>query len=152
MCLAIASIGFAGCRTTVCPGFDSSRIARAHGLERLHRDIPAATIAFQKRAYPGDGCFADALKATLHALRFDVRRPESAAVLLAKHGRHWLTHPRSRLVLAPPGVPSPRDDRVRDSWMFVLHMPSLSDHQFWVIVHRRRDRYGQLVVYSEGVN
>lgn len=152
LCLAIVSIGFIGCSTTACPGFDPSRSARVHGLEHLQVDISTTTIAVQERAYPGDVCFADALEATMHALRFDARDPESAAALLAEHGHRWLTHPRSRLTLAPPSKPSPRGDRTRDWWMFVLHMPSLSDHQFWVAVQRRRNRRGQLVVYSVGVN
>jgi hypothetical protein len=44
--------------------------------------------------------------------------------------------------------PPEQGESTRDNWIFVLHVPTLSDHLYWVIV----DRHGQKAPYLYGFN
>jgi hypothetical protein len=44
--------------------------------------------------------------------------------------------------------PPEQGENAQDNWVFVLHIPSLSDHIYWAIV----DRQGKVAPYLYGFN
>jgi hypothetical protein len=141
--------------TSDCPVLsagDIEALARAHGIAARHIRVPAAEARAQARRHPGEVCLDQALAAAMRSLFHDRDDPESAASMLDRYGRDFARHPRSMLALARAHQEAPRGERTAEAWLFVLTMPALSDHQYWAVVHRRRNKYGEIAVYSYGFN
>lgn len=139
--------------TSDCPAMTAETIeslARAHGISAGQIDIPAGEARAQARHHPGEVCLHHALAAALLSLFHDRDDPDSAASMLDRYGRDFARHPHSMLALAHQE--SPRGEVIAEAWLFVLTMPALSDHQYWAVVHRRRNKYGRVTVYSYGFN
>jgi hypothetical protein len=137
-----------GCSSMTAEDIES--LARAHGISAGQIDISAGEARAQARRHPGEVCLDQALAAALHSLFHDRDDPDSAASMLDRYGRDFARHPHSMLALAQRE--SPRGENVAEAWLFVLSMPALSDHQYWAVVHRRRNKCGRVAVYSYGFN
>jgi hypothetical protein len=131
---------------------DIESLARAHGIAARQIHVPANEARAQARRHPGEVCLDLALAAALHSLFHDRDDPDSAASMLDRYGREFARHPQSMLGLARAHHEPPRGERMAEAWLFVLTMPALSDHQYWAVVHRRRNKHGRVVVYSYGFN
>lgn len=143
-------------RAEVCRGGAEAtaieEVLRSYGVADIEVDIPPAQVSGQERRYRGDLCFLQALAVALTHLFGDDTDPESPAALLGAYGRELLHREGTRLSLVRPGEIAPRGERVREAWLFVLSVPAMSDHAFWLVVERHRDAKGRVTAYTYGVN
>lgn len=127
-------------------------LARGHGMSRAGILIPAREARAQARRHGSDICLGHALRVALHAVLHDRSDSESPASMLAYYGHQYVRHRDTTFRLAPRGTRAPRGESPREAWIFVLSMPALSDHVYWIVVARQRDPAGHVVVHAYGVN
>ena len=149
--VVIALLGAPSC-APVCATPETTLARAVADLAPAQLDVSYEEALAQARAFPGDVCVGDALRRALALFAADDRDPESAAALLGDHGRHLYAHPDSRLALLARGQTTPRAERMRHAWIFVLRIPALSDHLFYAVIGRHRDRRGRIHGYTYGFN
>ncbi len=105
----------------------------------------------QNTRFGGDVGFEHALAVALYHLLCDEREPDNPASMLRRYGFRFLCN--AWLTLQDADAPSPPGgERVEDAWIFVLSMPSLSDHVYWAVVPRRRGVSSRVPVHVYGFN
>ena len=126
--------------------------AKAHnGVQEMTTSISPTVARVQSKSYPGVTIEA-ALSRAFGLIMSDIRDPETPLSIImgdlqGDHTtlRHHLNQNGTTLTLVPANV-HPTDDvywhppeygeSIDAHWVFHLQVPSLSDHQFWVIVPR----------------